>query len=454
MSDSSWVLAIVASAAPAGAIRFQGRTISLGTGELPDIIAEATSKTPPIEPEEIVLVHPKPMGVDEVAEWFARLNELGVRAGRVRTIADTEVLATARYGEGDGRDVIVGDALTGAAYGRRGQFSGGGTPLSVAMTQMVADAGVMTTTAVLLGPDSAVSRQAALFDGTQIRPVGCSNEALAFGALNPERLGDALGGRVAKPGKGGGAAGQAWGRKALKAVPVAVIAAIVLTAFMVFRGPDRVDGVADGARNAVNDAAERAIGPGARPVPTPTPAAAPPPEAVPQGVDVREAIAYYFDLIDPMPLLQALPNCNDDEARKYENVSFYCTGRGSHLNEFAAANGLPELAQPDAHVSVHFDTRSTRPTRGTYDHQCFIDYEYLRDDIIDGAAVEVNEPCDPDDERYAGPWPEDEDADIWIHDVRRVYAEGGEEYHPVLRVYGLKDLAAIEALLNHYGLVR
>lgn len=189
-------------------------------------------------------------------------------------------------------------------------------------------------------------------------------------------------------------------------------------------------------------------------MPTPTAPPVAPPEAVPAGVDVPEAMGYYFDLFDPVQLAQAFESCNDGDARKYENLSFYCSGWGTEFNAFAADNGLPELAHPDELVSVHFDTRGTRPIPGPYDHECFIDYEYLRDDIIDGAAVTISEPCDPDDERYAGPWPEDEDADITIHDVRRLYATDDGDYHPVLRIYGVKDLAAVEALLNHFGLIR
>lgn len=81
-------------------------------------------------------------------------------------------------------------------------------------------------------------------------------------------------------------------------------------------------------------------------------------------------------------------------------------------------------------MSIHFDTRSTLPRPASHHHECFIDYEYPRDDAVDGAWLEVSEPCDPDDERYEGPWPEDEQADITIHDVRYVYETDEGEHHP------------------------
>lgn len=448
MSDSSWSLAIVASESPAGAIRVDGRTTSLGTADLPELIAAAAGKTPPTEPAELILVHPKTMGVDEVGEWYADLNEMGVRAQRVRAIADTEVIAAARYGDGDAREVIVGDAASGEVYDRRGNSSHGSMPLSLAMSRMVADAGVMTTTAVLVGSEAEVNRQASSFMGTQVRPVGINTETLANGALDPGILGKALGGHVAKSGSASSpraVRSQRTYRLLLAVVLVVILAGIPLGIWWI-KGPD--------GSATINEAAEQVLGPGARPMPTPTAPPVAPPEAVPAGVDVPEAIGYYFDLFDPVPLAQAFESCNDGDARKYENLSFYCSGWGTELNAFAADNGLPELAHPDELVSVHFDTRGTRPIPGPYDHECFIDYEYLRDDIIDGAAVTISEPCDPDDERYAGPWPEDEDADITIHDVRRLYATDDGDYHPVLRIYGVKDLAAVEALLNHFGLIR
>lgn len=457
MSDSFWALAISVTGVPAGAIRRRGKAIALGSGNLPELIAEASGKAPLTEPTELILVHPKSMGVDEVGEWFAQLTELGVRARTVRTVADTEVLALARFGEGDSRDVVVGNTTTGEVYGRRGNTSGGHEPLAVAMPKMVTESGALGTWAVLVGSENGIRRYEPQFEGTHVRPSACTSEQLAMGALDPDELRRTFGG-PARTGGAGAATGIAdeWkGTKrngnVLAAALLALLIAIPVGIWWVKNG----DGGAV-VRDQVSDAAEQFVGPGARPIPTPTPApvTAAAPEPVPAGVDVPEAIGYYYDLFDPVPLLRALPDCHDGEARKYENVSFYCVGRGSDLNAFAAENGLPELARPDAHVSVHFDTHAYRPTRGTYDHECFITYDYLRDDIIDGAEVEVNEPCDPDDERYAGPWPEDEEAEVWIHDVRRVYVTDDGENHPLLRIDGLKDLVAVEAILRHYGLVR
>lgn len=455
MSDSFWALAISVTGVPSGAILRRGKVIPLGSGNLPELIAEASGKAPLTEPTELILVHPKSMGVDEVGEWFAQLTELGVRARTVRTVADTEVLARARFGEGDSRDVVVGNTTTGEVYGRRGDTSGGHEPLAVAMPKMVTESGALGTWAVLVGSENGIRRYEPQFKGSHVRPSACSTEQLAIGALDPELLRQAFGGPSGT--NAARAAGGVGNRKPIPpGVRKSVVAALIAVLVVVPLGIWTIKGGDGAVRDAVNDSVERVVGPGARPIPapTPTPVTASAPEPVPAGIDVAEAIGYYYDLIDPVPLLRALPNCYDGEARKYENVSFYCVGRGSDLNAFAAENGLPDVAQPDAHVSVHFDTRAYRPTRGTYDHECFITYDYYRDDIIDGAEVEVNEPCDPDDERYAGQWPEDEKADVWIHDVRRVYVTDDGENHPLLRINGLKDLAAVEAILQHYGLVR
>ena len=56
MSDSFWELAIVASDAPAAAIRHRGKVTPLGTGNLPELIAKAAERTPTTEPA-LSLIH-------------------------------------------------------------------------------------------------------------------------------------------------------------------------------------------------------------------------------------------------------------------------------------------------------------------------------------------------------------------------------------------------------------
>ena len=466
MSDSFWELAIVAADVPAAAIRHRGTVTPLGTGNLPELIAKAAERTPTTEPATLVLVHPRSMTVEVIGGWFAMLSELGVHSGSVRTVADTEVLATARFGEGDSREVIVGDVFSGEVYGRRGATAGSHEPLAVAMPRMVADAGALKTWPVLVGTESGFHRYLPQLEGSHIRPATCTTEMLAVGALDPDRLRRMMGMESR-----GGADDPGWRRgkapaparnprrsKILRLVIAALVAIGVagaaFAAVNALQGPgtgesvDEILGPAAPGGYDVDDRDPATVPPAAGPETRPAP------EPVTQGADIPAAVGYYFDLFDPVPLFSSLANCHDGEARKYENLSLYCTGYGRELNAFAASNGLPELAQPGEHVSVHFDTRGTLPGPGFHDHECFIDYEYPRDDAADGAWVEVSEPCDPDDERYDGPWPEDEHADVTIHDVRYVHDTDEGEYHPVIRIYGLKDLAAVDAILKHLGVVK
>lgn len=475
MSDSFWELAIVASDAPAAAIRHRGKVTPLGTGNLPELIAKAAERTPTTEPATLVLVHPRSMTVEVIGGWFAMLSELGVHSGTVRTVADTEVLATARFGEGDSREVIVGDVFSGEVYGRRGATAGPHEPLAVAMPRMVTEAGALKTWPVLVGNETGFQRYMPQLEGSHIRPAACTTEMLAVGALDPDRLRTMMGmesrrraeRRAARQDAAPARSKSPWRwslwRPIVAALAVLVALVGVIVALDGFEGSDpdatvdEVLGPAAGGGDAGDAGAAGDDASGRDPATVP--AAAGPetrsaPEPVAQGADIPSAVGYYFDLFDPVSLFSSLNNCFDTEGRKYEKLSFHCAGRGRELNDFAAANGLPELARPDAHVSIHFDTRSTLPRPLPHHHECLIDYAYPRDDAVDGAWVEVSEPCDPDDERYEGPWPEDEQADITIHDVRYVYETDEGEYHPVIRILGLKDLAAVDATLKHLGVVK
>ncbi|MFC3849142.1 hypothetical protein ACFORJ_03025 [Corynebacterium hansenii] len=485
-SSPTWRLSISVAGEPAGAVVHGNRVHALGPGPLPDLIAAATEFAPRAEPAELVLVHPVTMGVDEVGDWLGRLQAMGVRAASVRTVPDTEVLADVKYGMNDGRDIVVGDAGTGLAYSRLGMRSADGEPLADAVATMISDAGSLSTWAVLIGSEEAIAEARDRFRGTHVRPFECRSAALAAGALDPglfHRLADAGNGddeddeychcdcddcdcddgdchddAVA----GHGAASWKPSRAAV-ILPLAVGAILALASiggsvlglfgedgklggsvitgefsFEVRRGENPAEAAAEAAA-AGRDSEEKPFRP------------APPP--VPDGVPVPEAVARVFDLFDPAPLFAAHSNCDRNGGPGYENLNYYCLDYGAATNRFAEANGLPELAYPGDVVQVHFSTTGPPDRRLFEPPRCGETFKRVYETPGDTFAF-IEEPCDANNRPYEGEWPADGRADVYIVDMRNVYRSQAGAQYPLIRIHGLKDRAAGEALLRHYGLIK
>lgn len=485
-SSPIWRLAISVAGESAGAVVHGNRVHALGPGPLPDLIAAATEFAPRAEPAELVLVHPVTMDVGEVGDWLGRLQAMGVRAASVRTVQDTEVLADVKYGVDDVRDIVVGDAGTGLAYSRLGMRSVDGEPLADAVATMISDAGSLSTWAVLIGPEEAIAEARDRFRGTHVRPFECRSAALAAGALDPElfhRLGNAGDGddeddecrhcdcddcldcddcdcddcdddAVAVHGRVLRAA------VILSCVVGALISVVAIGAsvlglngedgdfgssvitgefsFEVRRGGDPGEAAAEALAGA-RDSEGKPFRP------------APPP--VPDGVPVPEAVARVFDLFDPAPFFEAHASCGRNGGPGYENLNYYCLDYGAATNRFAEANGLPELAYPGDVVQAHFSTTGPPDRRLFEPPRCGETFKRVYETPEDAFAF-IEEPCDANNRPYEGDWPADGRADLYMVDMRNVYrSEAGARY-PLIRIHGLKDRAAGEALLRHYGLIK
>lgn len=464
-----------------GAVFIHGTTIEQSATTLPELIGNVTAVAPRMKPERIVLVHPRTMGVDEVGLWLSALTDMGVRSGKVETISDTEVLARAIYGSPETRDIVVIDATTGDAYTRRGA-----TGDVASVPRMVADAGALTTSTVAVGMRSSMEGIHRELNGTQVRVKQCNVTRLAALVFDPEFPVDeamptspaqqTLARQAAKKGEADRNSPEARHRKAIMrmglisaTVTIMVIVSLVISLRSGETGAtdqvERVDQVeqvefADDEGQQVLEEADRI---GGNPADVadgsmgyawwdePTVGETPP--SPPAGATVPQAVSHYFRPFDPEPLLNSMGRCFPSDSDRPENLAMHCTGRKADIDGFAAANGLPELgSEVFSGVSVHFNYMGMN-SPGSYDRgECFITYDRLQ--LTDARyLVTVSEPCTPDKERYEGPWPADEEVDIEIRDRTRGIVTGdGTELFPQLRIYGLKDNAAVDALMEFYGI--
>lgn len=440
MEAKPWSLAINGSS---GAVLVDGTITELTAASVPSLIGEVTGVAPRCDPESLTLIHPKTMTVDEVGELLSELSALGVRAGQIDTMPDTELLARAIYRHDRARDLVVINGASGGAYTRRGAV--GEPPISESVSQLVADAGAMSTATVALGSQDETRQVARALENTQVRPKQCPRSRLAslvFDSSRTVNLATKTVPATVPTSK------KKKGRYGFWAASAVLVVAGFVGSFLSSGGGnvslpigDRVGG------SAAGPGGERGYAYWVEPTVGEIP------ESLPEGATVPERIGHYFQPFDPEPLLNSMPNCFDGGATGVDNLHLYCVGEKSDIDSFAAANGLPELGSNEfSGVSVHFNYMGMS-SPGTYDRgECFIDYARLQQTDA-RYLMTVNEPCTPDEERYEGDWPDDESADITIYDrTRGVIGKDGDELFPVLRIYGLKSREAVDALTDFYGI--